>query len=93
MPLPLATGFRQRYILHSIRHTVTSELICAGVDHVVRHEILGHEHERLEERVYGQGVAETKARCDRAAEVPNVGHGFHAGSPPLAVHAGDDSPA
>jgi hypothetical protein len=31
-------------------------LIRAGVDQVVRHQILGHEHERLEERVYAQDV-------------------------------------
>jgi hypothetical protein len=44
-----------------MRHFVNPQpvalLIRAGVDQVVRHEILGHEHERLEERVHGHGVS------------------------------------
>jgi integrase len=56
-------GFDKRYVLHSLRHTVTTLLIQAGVDQVVRHEILGHEHERLEERVYGHGVSLKQKRA------------------------------
>ncbi|MBI2713337.1 MAG: tyrosine-type recombinase/integrase [Rhizobiales bacterium] len=61
--LKKAMGFDKRYVLHSIRHTVTTLLIQAGVDQVVRYEILGHEHERLEERVYGHGVSLKQKRA------------------------------
>jgi|SRR5579883_572368 len=55
-------GYDKRYVLHSIRHTVTTLLIQAGIDQVVRYEILGHEHEDLEERVYGHGVTMKQKR-------------------------------
>jgi integrase len=42
--------------LHSFRHTVRDQLLRAKVDPVVRREILGHAHEDIEDKVYGDPV-------------------------------------
>jgi integrase len=53
--LRTAMGFDGRYVLHSIRHTVTTQLERAGVPENVAADILGHEKPRVTYGNYGHG--------------------------------------